>query len=397
MLRLSAVLLLAATATACIWDRDTIRDETRRLPGVFDLITGQFEHHGQGYYEARLADCRRALGTDNPDPQVRNDMGVALLKLARYDESLEVFRKLEAEDPKRYETLSNLGVLFKKMGRFQEAADYTEKALAINPEGHLGMRDFYLKMLRWRAAQAAAPGTIPSSTFLGSAYTNHSPHRPSMDDADFERLLSLIRSDKSFVDTYFVLGDDLERRGHLNLALWSWARALQLGHPAVETLKSRMQRVYDFWKMEPRMGEGSMAHASLEEALSAVTKELVAAGEWQRTFESVEGEMVAANPNVQFEDVAAELVKRGVARVKPTEHGLRNTMQEEVAAQEEAAQAAAERKAQAAAAAKAKAAEAKRARTAAADAKSKWSMWMLGGGAFAAALLAAGVMLVRRS
>lgn len=222
-----AASLLAAAATACIWDRDTIRDETRALPQVFDLITGQFEHHGTGYYEARLADCKRFLGTDNVDVGLRNDMGVALLKLGRYEESLAVFRKLEAEDGKRYETLSNLGVLFKKMGRFQEATDYTERALAINPEGHLGMRDFYLKMLRWRAAVAAAPDALPDADFLGREYSERGTNGFRLSDEDFERLLALIRSDKTFVDAYLVLGDDLRKRGHWNLAFWSWTRATE--------------------------------------------------------------------------------------------------------------------------------------------------------------------------
>lgn len=397
MLRLSAVLVLAAAASACVWDSDTIRDETRQLPAVFDLITGQFEHHGSGYYEARLAECKRLLGTDNVDVQVRNDMGVALLKLARYDESLAVFRKLEAEDPKRYETLSNLGVLFKKMGRFQEAADYTAKALEIKPEGHLGMRDFYVKMLRWRTAVAAAPETVPATDFLGRGYSESSRGSGKVSDEEFEHLLSLIRSDKTFVDAYFVLGDHLHDRGHLNLAFWSWARALQLGHPAKSLLYGRLAGTFRHWEMEARHRNGQLAHKDASEAILAVTKELESAAAWQKTFESVEGEMVVANPKVQFEDVAAELVKRGVARVKPTEHGLRNSMQEEVAAQEEAARAAAERKAQAAADAKAKAAEAKRARVAAKEEKSKRSMWLLGSGAFGAVLLAAGVMLVRRN
>ncbi len=397
MLRLSALVLLAATATACVWDRDTIRDETRNLPLVFDLITGQFEHHGSGYYEARLADCKRVLGTDNVDVQVRNDMGVALLKLSRYDESLAVFRKLESEDPKRYETLSNLGVLFKKMGRFQEAADYTAKALEIKPEGHLGMRDFYVKMLRWRAELAAAPEAVPAADFLGRAYSESSRGSGKVTDEELEHLLSLIRSDKTFVDAYFVLGDHLHHRGHLNLAFWSWARALQLGHPAKSLLYSRLNATYAHWELESRHRHGQLAHKDASEAILAVTKELENAAAWQKTFEAVEGEMVVANPNVQFEDVSAELVKRGVARVKPTEHGLRNSMQEEVAAQEEAARAAAERKVQAAAEKKAKAAEAKRARDEAHAKKSQRSMWMLGGGAFGAVLLAAGVMLIRKN
>lgn len=390
---LSCALSLAAAASACIWDRDTIRDETRALPQVFDLITGQFEHHGTGYYEARLADCKRSLGTDNVDVGIRNDMGVALLKLGRYEESLEVFRKLEAEDGRRYETLSNLGVLFKKMGRFQEAADYTEKALAINPEGHLGMRDFYLKMLRWRATVAAAPETMPVADFLGREYAENLRGIQRLSDDDFERLLSLVRSDKTFVDAYFVLGDDLERRGHLNLALWSWSRALQLGHPATDRIRSRVKAVYDYWT---RQGKGGMAHSDADEALAAITKELETAAGWQKIFETVEAEMVGANPNVQFEDVAAELTRRGIARVAPSEHGRRNTMQEEVDEEEVAVRQAFERKARAIAEAKARSNEAKRARIAVADRESKRSFWMLGGAAMAVGLLAAGLMLVRR-
>ena len=34
-------------AHACIWDTDTLRDELRMQPGLFDLITGQFPHHGK--------------------------------------------------------------------------------------------------------------------------------------------------------------------------------------------------------------------------------------------------------------------------------------------------------------------------------------------------------------
>lgn len=393
---LPAASLLAATAAACIWDRDTIRDETRRLPGVFDLITGQFEHHGQGYYEARMEECRRTLGSDHPDPQVRNDMGVALLKLARYEESLEVFRKLEAEDPKRYETLSNMGVLFKKMGRFQEAADYTAKALEVNPEGHLGMRDFYLKMLRWRAERAASPEVIPTSDFVGRPYPEHMRGSLGLSKVDYDRLLSLIRSDKTFVDAYVVLGEELAAQGHLNLAFWSWTRAIQLGHPAKSRIEAWLADIHGHWVSVAGQRDRTLVHKSVAEATAAVTRLLESAA-WQKTFESVEGEMIAANPNVQFEDVAAELQKRGVSRLAPSEEGLSKTIWEEIDAQEVAAQAAYEQKVQAAAEAKARKDEARRQKIAAAESRNRGRFWIFGGSALGVMALAFGVMLVRRN
>ncbi|MCE9583768.1 MAG: hypothetical protein K8T20_14900, partial [Planctomycetes bacterium] len=77
---------------------------------------------------------------------------------------------------------------------------------------------------------------------------------------------------------------------------------------------------------------------------------------------------------------------------KPSEHGLRNTMQDEVAAEEAAAQIAIERKAQAAA----KAAESKRARIAASEEKSKKSFWLLGGCAAGVTAVAVAFLFIRK-
>ena len=103
---------LAGVAVACAWDSNTIADELALDRGVelFDLISGQFPHHGDAFYEDQLARGRAALAANPDDWAARNDAAVALMKLRRYDESQVELEALLASDPQRYETLSNLGI-----------------------------------------------------------------------------------------------------------------------------------------------------------------------------------------------------------------------------------------------------------------------------------------------
>jgi hypothetical protein len=41
------LVLLAVPASACLWDYDTLRDERRGLPGIAEVLAGQWEKHSQ--------------------------------------------------------------------------------------------------------------------------------------------------------------------------------------------------------------------------------------------------------------------------------------------------------------------------------------------------------------
>ena len=53
-LMLLSILATVSIAWACAWDRDTLRQEAAGLPGVADVITGNFDRFPPSYYEARL-------------------------------------------------------------------------------------------------------------------------------------------------------------------------------------------------------------------------------------------------------------------------------------------------------------------------------------------------------
>ena len=161
-----------STAVSCLWDRDTLRDELKTETDTFDLITGQFPHHGDEYYRRRIEVLQAneaKLGLEE-----RNDLAVAYIRLKRFDEGRAILLNNLKQEPGDYFTLSNLGVCAKKEGRFQKAADYIERALEVRREGHLGLGDWYLKRLRYRAALDANPEGVPKTNFLvhlgGSSY-----------------------------------------------------------------------------------------------------------------------------------------------------------------------------------------------------------------------------------
>ncbi|NUN50640.1 MAG: tetratricopeptide repeat protein [Candidatus Brocadiae bacterium] len=316
--------ILASAATACIWDSDTIRDEMQTRADDFDLIVGQFPHHGAGYHESRVAVSRAALEKDPKDIAALNDLGVALLKLGRWDESEAAFASIEALQPGKYETFSNLGVMYKKKGDFAKAAEYTKKALAIRPSGHLGLGDYYLKMLDWRSARAADPKAIPGKDFLGREYSQWSMwSRPLQTAEDRERLCALVRSDRLFPDALLVLGDQYCGERNLNLAMWAWVRALDLGHPNPNAIETRMAEVFRHWKeaLQHRGGR-TLEVKSVDAYRSLVSAALKKATGWQESFETIEGELVAKNPGVDFATVEAEMVKRGQNRYRPENLGL---------------------------------------------------------------------------
>ena len=90
------------------------------------------------------------LKKDPEDIEARNDLAAALMKLKRYGEAETDLLRIDSEHPDRYKTHANLGVLYKKTREFAKAAAHTKKALEIKPEGHLGLGDYYLRMLEWR-------------------------------------------------------------------------------------------------------------------------------------------------------------------------------------------------------------------------------------------------------
>ena len=332
---LGAGALFRHRASACAWDSDTLRDESRLNGTDFDLITGQFPHHGSAYYQARV---KRLTAAGEPaDYQSRNDLAVAYLRLERWKESQALLDKNLRAKPGDYFTLSNLGVLAKKQGEYAKAAEWMAQAIAIKPEGHMGLGDWYVKSLQFRTELAAHPKTVPDKNFLGIPYAGsfnpvYSAESLPPDSKPFlgmpfaemrEKLRRLLENDQSFSDGFLLMGDHLAASRDLSLALLSYRRAALLGHSNRTELSRRIttlnRELCELGYDSNRTNYRTHMKAKRADLEKLINKALTGAAEWLESFRKVEGEMVAksGDENLTPEMVEAEMAKRGIKRYRP--------------------------------------------------------------------------------
>ncbi len=161
--RLVGVLLVLAgvpaTALACLWDYDTLKQERARFPTTLELITGKFLRHSKEFYEWRIQDRLTKLKADPSNLGYRDDLAVAYEKTGRHAEAVETILAKEKTKPGEYETYSNLGTFHILAGDFEAGLPYIDKALAINPDAHFG-RERYQKWLVEYALERKRQGKI---------------------------------------------------------------------------------------------------------------------------------------------------------------------------------------------------------------------------------------------
>jgi tetratricopeptide (TPR) repeat protein len=320
----SLVFASAVPVRACAWDSDTLRDEAVQKGSVYDFITGQFPHHGEGYYRERV---RRLMAKPALDFTGKNDLAVAYIRLEQWKDAEALLLANLKEKPDDYFTMSNLGVLEKKRGNYAVSADWIAKALTIKPEGHLGLGDWYLRDLKFRLAAESDPRTKPLKNFLGEDYSatfaplvqresaeKGIPHPPD----HFERLQRLLENDQTFADGLLVMGDHLANKGDLNLAFLCYKRALLLGHPNPLVIKIRVDRLYRHFHEETISGRGGMEKLRRDYEAKASRVFAEAAG-WLANFKKTEAELVAKKGDAVTEPsiVEAELERRGIKRPRP--------------------------------------------------------------------------------
>src|SRR5687768_8180618 len=143
---LVASMLLVATpaAFACLWDRDTLLDEKRGLPGVAEILAGKWERHSKSFYEHRAKQAAALLERDPANLAAYDDLAVAYEKLGDPDRAIEVMLRKDQLRPGEYTTEANLGTFYLHKGDFENGVAHIKKALAINPDAHFGRENYQL-------------------------------------------------------------------------------------------------------------------------------------------------------------------------------------------------------------------------------------------------------------
>ena len=298
-------------ASACVNSSYSRADEKKITDKLIHLILGQFAHRSQAFYALKVDETQSLLKSKPKDFLARNDLAVAYLKQGKWDLAEQELRLNETLHPGKYDTAANLGVLYKKRGDFPKAAEYIQKSLKIKADGHMGLGDYYLLMCRDLAQ--------PSSThsFLGTAYD--APPEVNAKLANKQHLISLIKNDYRYPDTYFILGDVLFSEGRHQLAAHSYARAMSLNHPGPN--QARINLILDKWKDKKSVFEQVIKPEVFTRKLLRRVDE---AKDWLNKFQETETTLIQKKArSYTFNEIIWSMEKSGIKRPLIMESGIK--------------------------------------------------------------------------
>lgn len=109
--------LSGISVRACIWDRDTVQLETRLFPGALDVMTGRFPRHSEEFYRWRAGRVRALLAAEPAIPALVDDLAVAVHKLGRHQEAIDLLKESLKLAPHRYDDPVELGNVCDLCGR----------------------------------------------------------------------------------------------------------------------------------------------------------------------------------------------------------------------------------------------------------------------------------------
>lgn len=163
---LTTVLVIASSALACLWDRDTLAAEARGRPGVAEVLVGWIDRWPDEVYEVRLERVAAAVDDDPAALELYDDAGVACDRLGRHDEAIAWMERkrtsLDAlattDDEHEYRYHANLGTFYvhrwihggadrDDLGDVERAEEHLQRAIAINPEAHFGREVVQLRLV----------------------------------------------------------------------------------------------------------------------------------------------------------------------------------------------------------------------------------------------------------
>lgn len=201
MLRILLFMLLAVLPSdACIWDRDTLKEEAKGKLDTVRAITGWFDRYPARYYEMRLDRVTKELAEKPGSLDLHDDAGVACSRLGHHDEAIAWMEKKKAvldakpaeetaED--RYRYLSNTGTfhLIRWIVQSEEkrsadltdlklSEDFIKQALELNPDAHFGRERLQLMWIQWLLSPApSSEEDMDAFNFLGIEGQTWTSHR----------------------------------------------------------------------------------------------------------------------------------------------------------------------------------------------------------------------------
>lgn len=248
-------MLLAWIAVACLWDSETLKEESLRQKDVAEIINGRIMKHSPYFYEEKVTYTKAKIGQGSPKPELFDDLAVALHKLGRTDEAIAVMEDKRTRFGEAYTTASNLGTFYADKGEIARGLELLKKSVELNPKAHFGREKYQIQILEYLQKLKDEPELDEKQDALGLKFDDERSLRfadqyaqpketafakAGLGNDVFVALAGLIRfgsADQS-PHVWCALGMALAFKGDRNLALAAFNRAEKLGHPRAMRLAS---------------------------------------------------------------------------------------------------------------------------------------------------------------
>ncbi|HXD00588.1 MAG TPA: tetratricopeptide repeat protein [Verrucomicrobiae bacterium] len=153
ILFLAGVLLQAHSATACIWDAETLLQERLKSSDMATVILKAAPAPPDpAPLRKRIKDITASPLTN--DPAWWNNLAGAHLRLGEAKEAAALLETVTNRFPNDYGIHANLGTAYHLMGRYQEAEREITRDLEINPAAHFGVERYHLALLQYLVRDA---------------------------------------------------------------------------------------------------------------------------------------------------------------------------------------------------------------------------------------------------
>ncbi|MBI1190711.1 MAG: hypothetical protein GC200_08555 [Tepidisphaera sp.] len=251
---------------ACLWDEDTLAYETKKFPGLADVITGRFERNPDEYYRLRLSRVTAQIDKTPSELSLYDDAAVACDRLHNDADAITWMDRKRAamsalpaaaqDTPETrehwYRYHANLGTFYVHQW-LRSGANHADidalrrsdaelvEALTLNPDAHFGRERYQLGAVRWLIALATDPDHTDATLYdfiadghAGDLWPGRPPRdgpSPKLDPADAVRGFSglIVLGDAwQSVDVYWALRQALVADGDQPTAYLAELRANEL-------------------------------------------------------------------------------------------------------------------------------------------------------------------------
>lgn len=162
----AVALAIASAASACLWDRDTLNEQSGKFPGFFEATVGWFERNPDLYYTMRANRLAREARTRTLTAEELDDMAVALDRTGKSDQAIAIMEQKRALVEKGggsaqdalYRYHANLATFQihkwlakpnrKDPSLVRESVHNLEEAIRINPDAHFGREAVQLNLTK---------------------------------------------------------------------------------------------------------------------------------------------------------------------------------------------------------------------------------------------------------